>query len=205
MKKILRPLIVLFAMTTLCSIGGVNAIWHYAGGGVEGRSVQQNLMIEDFYYAENVPDDNKEELSHNALLMKIISDVDGLNNPNSLLSQAVRKRFDNNYDTVSSNQQVSGGNLKNTFSNIEGFENVGFLIVYVEEDEYYIYTYDNRDTQSTGKTIDTYLTHIHKSSDGVWYLAGGYEGTAETCVYDGQTTGKYKNTIDPTTYQRKNA
>ena len=137
--------------------------------------------------------------------MEIISDDNGLNNPNSLLSKAVKERFEDNYDNVSSNQQVSGGNLKNQFSNIEGFENVGFLIVFISDDEYYVYSYDNRDTTSIDKTIDTYLTHIHRNQEGLWYLHGGYEGTAVTCKYNGGTTGKYKNTIDPETYQRKNA
>ena len=98
------------------------------------------MNLEEFYYAENVPDDGEHELSHNALLVKIIDGDEGLNNSNSLLSKAVRERFEDNYDRVSSNQQVTGGNLKNEFSSIVGFENVGFLIYYVNDEEYYVYS-----------------------------------------------------------------
>ena len=86
--------------------------------------------------------------------------------------------------------------VKNVFSTIEGFEYVGFLICYISDEEYYVYTYDHRDTSKIGVTVDTYLTHLHLR-EGKWVLSGGYAGTAISCQYDGKTNGPYKNTPKP--------
>lgn len=200
MKQFIRSIVVVFVILLIGSIGSVNALWTYFND-VETVSNAQNFLMEEFYYVENVPDDEEHEISHNALLQKIVDKEEGLNNPNSLLSRAVRDRFEDDYNTVSSNQKVTGGNLKNVFSTIEGFEYVGFLIVKINDKEYYVYTYDNRNTTSIGRTIETYLTHLHLR-EGVWILSGGFQGTAVTIKYDGQTNGPYKNTINHTTFVR---
>lgn len=201
MNKGLKLFYVICTTIMLFSIGGVFAFWEYATNTVNPTQTQQYLAMEEFYYQENVPGDGKNELSHNALLLKIVDEDEGINNPNSLLSKALEKRFKDGYDTVASNQQVSGGNLRNVFSSVDGFENVGFLIEYINAEEYYIYTYDNRDTVNLRVSIPTYLTHAHMR-EGKWVLSGGFEGTAITCVYDGKTNGPYKNTINPDTYIR---
>ena len=182
MKKYIRfsnIFLMIFMILTIC---GVKAIWKFYDGLANNASNDYNVLIEEFYYAENVPDNEESELSHNALLLKIIDKKEGINNPDSLLSEALKKRFNDNYTTVSSNQQVSGGNLRNTFSNVDGFENVGFLIVYVSDDVYEIYTYDNRNTTKTGSTISVFVTQT-KYGNGEWRLYGGVEGTAEVCKY----------------------
>ena len=203
MNKAMRLFLVICSIVIVGSIGGISALWEYAENIVSPQQANQLVNIEEFYYAENVPDDEEGELSHNALLLKVVDNVEGLNNPNSLLSKAVQDRFEDNYDTVSSSQQVSGGNLRNVFSSIEGFEYVGFLIEYVNDEEYYIYTYDHRDTTDLKAVVDTYLTHLHLR-EGKWVLSGGFAGTAISCKYDGKTNGPYKNTIDPDTYIRNN-
>ena len=200
MNKGLKLFYVICTTIMLFSIGGVFAFWEYATNTVNPTQTQQYLAMEEFYYQENVPGDEKNELSHNALLLKIVDEDEGINNPNSLLSQAVEKRFKDDYDTVASNQQVSGGNLRNVFSSVDGFENVGFLIEYINAEEYYIYTYDNRNTTKTGSTISVFVTQT-KYVNGEWRLYGGVEGTAEVCQYDGKTNGPYKNTIDPDTFK----
>ncbi len=203
MNKAMRLFLVICSVVIVGSIGGISALWEYAANIVSPEQANQLVNIEEFYYAENVPDDEEEELSHNALLLKVVDNVEGLNNPNSLLSQAVKNRFEDNYDTVSSSQQVSGGNLRNVFSSIEGFQYVGFLIEYVNDEEYYIYTYDHRDTTDLNAPVDTYLTHLHLR-DGKWVLSGGFAGTAISCKYDGKTNGPYKNTINPDSFLRNN-
>ena len=201
MSKIFYKLITIFSILSLLLVSGVQVLWMYSNGTPDSVSGDYFATIEDFYYPENLPDDEDDELNHNSLLEKIISFSEGINGSNTLLSKAIKDRKSDDYDDVCSNQQVSGGNLKNQFSNVDGFENVGFLIYFYSETEYYIFTYDNRETTSTGKYIETFLTKaIYK--DGVWVLSGGYQGSAKVIKYDGKTNGPYKNVIDHSTWVR---
>ena len=68
MSKGIRSFVITFSLLLVASIGGVFATWDYAGGFVTPSTTTQTVIFEDFYYAENVPDDEKEELSHNNLL-----------------------------------------------------------------------------------------------------------------------------------------
>ena len=201
MNKAMKTFLVICVAIMIGSFTGVSALWEYAANIVNPTSVQHFLGMEEFYYAENVPDDEEENLSHNNLLVKIVDVTDGLNNPNSLLSKALKERFEE-YDNVSSNQQVSGGNLRNKFAEVDGYEYVGFLIVYKSDDHYEIYTYDNRDAVKLNISVPTYLTNVYLR-DGKWVLSGGYEGTAVSVVYDGKTNGPYKNTINPGSFLKK--
>lgn len=201
MNKLFSKLSVVISLFSFLLISGVSAMWVYAGLPLDPVLENNNVTIMDFYYPENVPDDEENETSHNALLQKIISFDEGINNPNSLLSNALEDRIDDSKDDVSSNQQVQGGNLRNIFSNVDGFEYIGFLIYFYSETEYYIFTFDNRHTTSIGDVIEVYLTKaIYKENQ--WVLSGGYQGTAITIKYDGKTNGPYKNTIDYSTWGR---
>jgi hypothetical protein len=185
---------------TIGTVSGVYAMWNYFGLPADPHNQNFVIGIKDFYYPENLPDDEEGELYHGGLLEKIISVEEGLNGTNTLLTNAVNDRKEDKKDTVSSNQQVSGGNLKNKFSTVEGFENVGFLIHFYSDTVYHIYTFDNRDTSNTGLTITVYKTNAEKNEDGVWVLKGGYKGTAVVEKYDGKTNGPYKNSINPLTW-----
>ncbi|MBE6142830.1 MAG: hypothetical protein E7177_02430 [Erysipelotrichaceae bacterium] len=200
MKRFAKFISILAIVLSILSVGSVYAMFTYATKTPDSKINQYTMGITDFYYKENVPDDDQQEVSHNTLLQTIVSDTDGINNPNSLLSNALENRLDDNKDNVGSNQQVSGGNLKNKFSNIDGFEYVGFLIYFKSDTEYYIYTYDNRETTSTGELIETYMTKAILK-EGKWVLQGGYQGTARVIKYDGNTNGPYKNTIDWQTWK----
>lgn len=181
------------------SVGGICAAWQFSGGPVSPVSINNDVVLADLYYAENVPDDPDADLSHHTLLQLIVSETVGLNNPNSLLSGAVEDRLDRNKNNVCSSQQVTGGNLKNTFGNVLGYEYVGFLIVMREDNEYDIYTYDHRDAENINSRIVVYHTRT-VCENGKWVLRGGKEGTAIATVYDDKTNGKYKNTISYTTF-----
>ena len=193
MKRSTKVILPLLLLSSLLSVSGVCALWEYSRGTVDNQYVYFQHEITDFYYPENLPTDDVNELDHSNLLELIISFSEGLNAPNSLLSKAIEDRK-GDYNDVSSNQQVSGGNLKNTFSNVEGCENVGFLIYFDSETQYSIYTFDNAQTTTTGIYIETYKT-LAILKEGTWVLSGGYKGEAEVCKYDGKTNGPYKNTI----------
>lgn len=201
MKKIIKFLSPLFLLITTLSIGGVYATFEYARATPTIKEDNFTYSIEDFYYPENLPTDDEGELYHGGLLELVISEDEGINNPNSLLSNAIEARREDYKNNVSSNQQVSGGNLKNTFSTAEGFEYVGFLLVFDSDTQFSIYTYDNRLTHSKGEEIETYKTYAILK-EGKWVLYGGYKGVATVDAYDGKTNGPYKNTIAPASWVR---
>ena len=199
MGKNMKKFVIICLLLMVASIGGICATWQFSEGQVAPISTNNDVVLADLYYPENVPDDPDADLSHNTLLQLIVSETVGINNPNSLLSQSIDKRLENSKDNVCSSQQVTGGNLKNTFGNVPGYEYVGFLIVMREENEYDIYTYDHRDAENINSRITVYHTRIVKDN-GEWVLRGGREGSAIATVYDDKTNGKYKNTIAHSTF-----
>ena len=78
-KKMNKSLsIIIGLLTAIClTFGGVNALWSYATALAESKTNEYTCEIIDFYYPDNVPDDGEEELSHNSLLMTIISSDEG--------------------------------------------------------------------------------------------------------------------------------
>ena len=200
MNKSFKKFIIICLLLMVASAGGIWATWEFATGPINPVEISNPVEIVDLYYAENVPDDPGSDLSHHTLLQMIVDIEVGINNPNSLLSGAIEKRLDDEKNSVNSGQQVSGGNLKNTFGNIPGYEYVGFLIVMTSDTLYDIYTYDNRDTQQVNRIISVFWTQAVKEN-GTWVLRGGKEGTATSTVYDGNVSGKYKNTINPTSFK----
>ena len=112
MKRIFKCLLPLLMLFSIATVAGVSAVWNYFELSPDDQEVNLNIGCEDFYYPENLPDDEEGELYHGALLERIISVEDGLNGPDSLLSKAVAERKEDKKDNVCSNQNVLGGNLK---------------------------------------------------------------------------------------------
>ena len=198
-SRFFKTTLPLLLLGSIATFSGVFALWSYFDAPADAQQSNFQHGIADIYYNENVPDDDEEELNHGLLLEKIASFDEGINNPDSLLSKAIRDRLGEEADTVSSNHNVTGGNLKNQFSNIEGFENVGFLIHMESSDKYAIYTYKNEDTLRLNVRIEAFKTYANLI-DGTWILHGGYQGSAIVIKYDANTNGKYKNCIDPETW-----
>ena len=91
------------------------------------------------------------------------------------------------------------------FAGSRGYENLGFFIYYGPDIEHAseittieIYTYALSDTDGRiGEYIETYKT-IAEYTNGNWVLRGGWKGSAPIVLYgNSNTTGKYKNVIDP--------
>lgn len=199
--KRLASILFVFA---LISISVVYAVWNYENIAYVSTVIEPFApSITDFYYPENLPTDTEGELYHGGVLEKIVSADEGLNAPGSLLIDAIETRKKEYKDSVSSSQQVKGGNLKNIFSTIEGFENVGFVIHFDSDTQYSIYTYNNKETNTEDVYIETYKTYA-LLKEGTWVLAGGYKGEAIVINYDGNTSGPYKNAIDPDTWRPTN-
>ena len=115
--------------------------------------------------------------------------------------------FDHN--GVGSSTKYNGVALRD-FAGALGYDNLGFFVYYghdiddsSEIDVLEIYTYSLSDTvQSEGRYIEVYKTIAELHGD-VWVLKGGWKGTAPIIKYgSSNTTGKYKNVIDPLKWEK---
>ena len=185
-------------------------------------------MIDDWYYEENLPGggENSEEdfnngISHAGIIQDIIDDV-SLYDPNSnypdsdimgAIEGAIEDEQNNgsNFDHngVGSNTKYNGITLRD-FAGAHGYENLGFFVYYGEGIQdvkditrIEIYTYTLTDSAlREGVYIEVYKT-VATLKDGNWVLSGGHKGRAPIVKYgNSNTTGKYKNVIDATKWQR---
>ena len=99
MGKNMKKFVIICLLLMVASIGGICATWQFSEGPVAPISTNNDVVLADLYYPENVPDDPDADLSHNTLLQLIISETVGINNPNSLLSQSIDKRLENSKQT----------------------------------------------------------------------------------------------------------
>ena len=104
-KKFLR-LVPSICLVLLLLISAVSAEWQYAKATAENKDLAMYAAMADFYYPENVPDDDYDQLAHSVLLEKIISNDVGLNNPNSLLSKALNSEVIASLYAVSSESSI---------------------------------------------------------------------------------------------------
>lgn len=212
--------IILFALLTCFFVGGVSATWVFAEERLSPTQDNQGLNINEWYYEENVPGggDHKEEdfdhgISHAGLIQDIIDDISLYhNNEDSMIMGAIEgaieaeqkngSQFDHN--GVGSSTKYNGVTLRN-FAGSLGYENLGFFIYYgpdvtdASEITYIeIYTYTLSDTsRRVGEYIEVYKTIAEYVGEN-WVLRGGWKGLAPIVVYgSSNTTGKYKNVIDP--------
>mgnify|MGYP003291563472 CR=1 FL=1 len=61
MNKAMKMFLVICVAIMIGSFTGVSALWEYAANIVSPEQTNQLVNIEEFYYAENVPDDEEEE------------------------------------------------------------------------------------------------------------------------------------------------
>ena len=115
------------------------------------------------------------------------------------------------HNGVGSSTKYNGITLRD-FAGSKGYENLGFFIYYGEGindaseiTSIEIYTYVLSDTtRGQGEYIEVYKT-IAQYANGSWILRGGWKGIAPIIVYgNSNTTGKYKNVIDPLKWSQTN-
>ena len=220
--------IVLCSLFMPMFIGGVFANWVFAEGPIENAQGNQNLNIDDWYYAENVPgggenadDDFNHGISHAGLIQDIVDDIKlYFSEDNSIIMDVIEGIIEdekNNGDErdhngVGSSTKTNNGAALRDFAGSNGYNNLGFFIYYgpditSAEDitKLEIYTYALSDTEGRqGEYIEVYKT-IAEYSNGDWVLRGGWKGTAPIILYgNSNTQGKYKNVIDPLKWTQVN-
>lgn len=219
MKSKIKLIIVCSLFMTLF-IGGVSANWIFAEATLEATQENQNLNITDWYYAENVPgggDSAEEEfnagISHAGLIQDIVDDIElYFSDDDSMIMGAIQGAIEeekNNgsgkdHHGVGSSTKYNGITLRN-FAGSRGYENLGFFLYYgpditsaknITKIEIYTYALSDSD-RGQGEYIEVYKT-IAEYTNGNWILRGGWKGTAPIVLYgNSNTTGKYKNVIDP--------
>ena len=220
MKKTLK-FIILSSLLLFLTIGGVSASWVLSRGEPSPKDIDMSLSVADWYFPENLPGggENAEEdfnngISHAGLLQDIIDDIqkysptdndsDIMGAIDGAIEYEQQNGSSNDHNGVGSSTKYSGISLRD-FAGANGYENIGFFIYYgpgVEDaseiTRIEIYTYTLSDTlQSIGKYIEVYKT-IAELVNGTWVLKGGWQGTAPIVIYgNSNTTGKYKNVINP--------
>ncbi|MBQ8839910.1 MAG: hypothetical protein IJ004_01085 [Clostridia bacterium] len=171
----------------LSTIGGVYATWNYATYPIQ--SVHQNLgvTLSEFHYPpeEILPggdNDSEVELGGNHYtVVKLIVDEAGrgysLNDANSIIHSLLES-----YDSIYSNQKISGGNLKFILDPKNNTHKLYYAMERISEDIYYIYTYSIDDLATVGGTdleLPVYRTEVNKI-DGTWTLYDSHIGYAKS-------------------------
>ena len=142
-----RLLAVLILLASLLSFGGVYATWQYSNIGPNPASAEVSVKLGEFNWAGSgdLPTDNEIGEDHISLIENIIKHAEhGLNTKNSYLNKQIEKRQDGGIgwsggrDTLGSMAVDQSDELKEIFG--LDANNLQFLIHFVSDNEYYIYT-----------------------------------------------------------------
>ena len=201
---------ILLGSLLLCLlIGGVSAAWNYAEDISESQYASNSISISEWYFPEDLPGggENAEEefdagISHAGVIQDIIDDITSGND--SVILDVIAGAIRSEQSGVGSSTKYNGVSLRD-FAGSHGYENLGFFVYYgpnindvseIQRIEIYTYTLSDT-TKRVGTYIEVYKT-IAELVNGHWVLRGGWRGTAPIVVYgNSNTTGKYKNVIDP--------
>lgn len=182
----------LLVMMFLLSITGVYAAWLYCEVPLESVSANVNFKMSIFQWqgSEILPDDEQTGQAHAVLIDKLINgDGVGLNSADSYLNQqiSIRANFWRK-DTLGSMAVSQGDELTNLFD-LET-ENVAFLIQFIDDETYYIFTTseDLGENGSPNYAIGTTISPIYRTTvklvNGTWVANLTEEGSALSAYYE---------------------
>lgn len=161
----------------------------------------QFLPWEDIFVEEEVPGQGTDEgYNHLDLLKAILDAPNGLNGGNnSIVNMAISQRKDDDgANEIGAYQHMTGGTLKKVLQTTAN-QNLNYIIHFVNDNEYHIYSFDQNEANNIGAIINVYKTKVILI-DGVWTLSGGVEGTAEVVdyakFYGGKVSGGVSTTIN---------
>lgn len=178
----------------LTTYGSVFAVWEYAEGRV-GLHMQTALVrLETFEFApeEILPDEEEIGASHINLVNNLIGKENGLNKPDSYLNEQINKRQNlwwGNKDTLGSMGVDQQKKLEELFA--AGSQNLSFLIWFVSDTEYHIFTTEV-DLGENGKPNyaigQEYISPIYRTiaikTNKVWEAQTSAKGYALSAYYE---------------------
>ena len=215
-KNILRFTALILMLISIASVGTVSALWQYAQGGVESKTLSFNLNCFPWDGSDLLPEDSEEGLNHKALIENMVNaSENGLNAGDSFLNDAISDRLDGSFlvpkrDTLGSMAVTQGSELEDLFDlNTNG---ISFLIHMVSDNEYHIYTTSvylgerGEINSLTGKNkkpgnpttpIGEYISPIYKTvveyKDGKWSVVSTRVGKAKSAWSDESRRDASKN------------
>ena len=145
--KIMRAMSLIMCIVVIVSIGGVYAVWQYSSNRPNTESLEIPIKVGEFEWSGsgNLPTDDAIGEDHLALIQNIIAHPEhGLNQSGSYLNEQIEKRQDGGLgwrdgrDTLGSMAVTQSGELTEIFG--LDASNLDFLIQFVSNTEYYIFT-----------------------------------------------------------------
>lgn len=195
----LKKIACIFAILAVVSTGGVCASWSYAEDFSTGEESAFGVDLKEFYYNSDVlPSDDDLNKNHQGLTITIVDYMNGAGGGlfGNMLPQAIQKRKNKGFKTYGS---MEGDSVSGYILNASQAYEVEFLFYFVQDDLYYLFTYDADDRVSAGKTIPVYKT-ILKIENGTWKTFGSAQGEADGAYYEGSENRK--TTINPDSWRR---
>ena len=187
-------------MATVCAfflcVGAASAYatWIYPEAPSKGMG-QVGIQLQEFVYKpdEVLPDDGEasaQQKNHLDVVNELLFNSKMGANTKNALTNAIKKEGLLNYL-----ETIQGGNLKHLIDSTDGGKNLGFVMVYVDETQFYAYTF-YRLNHTGGERIVVYKTLIKQNSDPTidvdkngkmddWVAYSSLSGTAEATVLSG--------------------
>ena len=207
---------ILLSFLFLISISGAYATWRYAGLPPVPVDTELSVILSQWTGSEILPDDDAIGENHRLLVENIVNgDSIGLNTSNSYLNKQIAKRQDDyNRDTLGSMAVTQGSELERLFGTEGEAENLTFLIHFVSDTEYEIFTtgvylgergevgysWFTPYTKTPGDPtvpIGDYVYPVYKTTvvktNGTWTAADTKLGAAKSAWYDENQNDRYKN------------
>lgn len=207
MKIFSRLSLLLAAVITVASVGGVLATWVYADGIPTDASDHIVIRLGAFEYKpeEVLPDIDSDGESHFDLNDQIL-----VNSKIGINKDTKKKTFltaltTREYHMIFSWENVQGNNIAHIFHADPRFNNLEFTLWYdTETGDIYSYTYRTADIEADDIDVDTskisvYRTRFVENANGTsWSVAGSVAGYA-TVVHAPNSSSQL--VIDPMSWQ----
>ena len=218
MKRTLFKWIILsLGAVMLITSHKVYSTWRYAQETVGEINENPTMILKPFEYTpEEVLPEDDEGKNQVVLVENLVKGENGLNNPNSYLNKQIESRKNGaifnikpKRDTLGSMGVDQGEELEKLFSLAS--ENLSFLIQFIDDDTYYIFTTDvelGENGSPNYKIGEEYISPIYrtiveKNVNGTWEAQTSAKGYALSAYYEESRHNAHYSSIpsfDPDTW-----
>lgn len=196
MKRALyKWILLLLGFSTLFTSYSVHSSWRYAKEKVAHVTSIPSKILNTFEYApEQVLPDDEIGKNHVVLIENLVSDKNGLNDPDSYLNEQIKKRQNGGFfkpkrDTLGSMGADQSDKLENLFT-LES-KNLSFLIKFVSDTTYYIFTTEvelGENGNPNYKIEEEYISPIYRTIvekiNDTWVTQTSAKGYALSAYYE---------------------